>query len=820
MEKWCKCFLLLVILLIVNIAASFSYAVSLPASYTATTPKAGLELDSIDMLYSQIYSPTYPSCNVIDYYWYQQSGPDGVTLPIVESNSAVLQADSIYGQNGGAHIAQGNVQIYRSDNTFNADWLTIDQQNNHVSGGGNVVLTQQYNVVEGKWIDYYMDLNRGTIERAVLYNNESGMYAEGEKIRLLNAKQLQVENGFMTTCDPKNPDWHITSELTTFDYQDSQGNARNARFYVESTELVDFPYFQFPLGQRRSGFLTPEFGFTNSQYANGALDNSLFAGIPYYWNIEPNYDMTIEPKFYTSDGFMLTDQFRYLNHNGGGIWYTEQMPNDMATGEYRYYNHLMDNHTVLPDVNVGFDYSKVSDDNYFVNFGNFNSTVDNINLNQSVYANYTPKWGMFGVKTQGYQVLQPINQPTVSPIYAVSPQVTFNVKPIPFVQESGGLSGDLHSQYTNFTSGALQTGQRSVIYPSLTYPIVNQWGFIKPKFGWNYTNYQLAPFEGVQNDYSSVDRNIPITALDMGLVFERPLNFGRSTYSQTLEPRIYYLYIPEVDQSNLPVFDTAPATYNINQLFSENRFVGDDRINMANDITVGLNSKLINDNTGIEYSNYGIGYRYFITPENQFLYGSPTQQAQLYLPQPNLITELGNKWSQTLSSNLSYQYSTVYETTDAYTAQFKYNPEPYKVLNTRFGYQYNMPLLYYAYTPGQNFAPVAYENQYALDVSGQWPIYSNRWLFDGRANYDFTYGSLLNLLYGAEYNGGCWNVKALYENYITNVNQVNNAFFLVFELKGIASLGTSDPTSDLRMNIPGYMPMSNTPGFAPVSNIH
>ena len=784
-------------------------AISFPASGT----------NSIDQDFYNLYMQEsfYPSCGVKDYYWYQKSGEDKLMLSPAESDAIILEADSIVGQNSGGHVANGNVQVYKGDRTFNADWVTFDQTNNHISGGSNIVLTQQYNVIEGKWVDYYMDLNRGTIKQAVLYNNESGIYASGDTIRILNQKQVQIENAYMTTCNPKNPDWHITSDLTTFDYQDSQGSARKAKFYIESTNIVTFPYFQFPLGERRSGFLSPQLGYLSSQFADGSPNNAVYMGTPYYWNMAPNYDMTIEPRFYSTDGFMLIDQFRFKNNTGSGELYTEQMPIDLQINQYRYYNHFVDNHTIFKDMDIGFNYNQVSDSNYFVNFGNFYSTVDNINLDQSVYAKYTPSWGLLGAKFQKYQVLQPVNQPAVYPIYATSPQINFNVKPQPLYNGSNEvINAELHSQYSNFEAQGLQTGERIVVYPSLTYPIQNQWGFVKPKFGWNYTNYQLDQFAGIQSNSSSVDRNIPITSLDSGLIFERLVSLGNKTYSQTFEPRVYYLYVPSVNQQNLPVFDTAPATYNINQLFTENRFVGDDRINMANDITIGINSKLINDNTGTEFSNWGLGYRHFITPENNFIYGNTTQQPQLFLPQPNLIAELGNRWSSIFNTNLSYQYSTFYQNIDAYSLQAKYSPEPYKIVNARFSYQYQMPLLYYSYVPGQIFNPVNYEDQYALDLSGQWPIYGNRWLVNGRVNYDFTYGSFLNLLSGIEYNGGCWGIKATYERYVTNVNQLTNAYFLVFELKGLTSLG-SDPTTELRNNIPGYMP--NQLGYVPVSNI-
>ena len=799
-----------VMIILLNINILNIIAESFPASFTDDS--------GINLILRK--EQVFPSCDATDYYWNQKYGKDQVTDVPVEANGVILQADAIVGKIGVEQLAQGNVLLQKDNYTLVSDWINYDQNIGHIQGGDNITLTKQYNVITGKWIDYYIDLNKGTILDAQVHNNQNSMSIMGDVVNLLNKNQLQVKNGFMTSCNMNDPSWHFTSDLTNFDYQDSQGKARNAKFYIHDTELFSIPYFQFPLGERRSGFLTPEFGVINNQFIGGQYNSGLFAGIPYYWNMDPNYDMTIEPKFYSTDGLMLSDQFRYANKNGGGTWYTEQVPQDLAIGQYRYYYHLTDNHEFYKNFNVGFDFNRVSDNNYFVNFGNFNSATSNINLAQTFYSTYSPQWGTIGMKVQNFQVLQPIGQPQVLPIYAMTPQFTFNLNPEQLSPQTKGLSLDLHSQYSNFTSGALQNGTRSVVYPSLTDPIVNQWGFIKPKFGWNYTNYQLAPFPGVQNNYSIVDRNLPITSIDSGLIFDRPINLFDKSFSQTLEPRLYYLYIPTVNQANLPVFDTAPATYNINQLFSENRFIGDDRINFANDLTFGVSSKLIDDSNGVEFANYGIGYRYFLTQQNPFLYGSASQQAQLFLPQPNLITELNNKWSDTISSNLNYQYSTVFNTIDAYSVQIKYSPEQHKVINTRFGYQFNLPLLYYAYTPGQSFLPVAYENQYAVDISGQWPIYDDKVFIEGRTNYDFTYGSLLNFVGGLEYNGGCWGIKGVYENYLTNVNQLNTAFYIQFELKGVASFGNGDPTSDLKVNIPGYVPLQNTPGFPTMTSIH
>ena len=235
---------------------------------------------------------------------------------------------------------------------------------------------------------------------------------------------------------------------------------------------------------------------------------------------------------------------------------------------------------------------------------------------------------------------------------------------------------------------------------------------------------------------------------------------------------------------------------------------------------MGVNSKLINDNTGVETSNWGVGYRYYLASYNNLLYGQYSQFQQLYQPQPNLIAELNNKWARTTSTNAMFQYDTVYSNIALYSAQLRYNPGEFKVLNARFSYQYQMPVLYAAYNPNRaNTGGLPnYQNQYAIDLSGQWPLFLNRWFIEGRTNYDFTSGYLLNGLAGIEYNGGCWSVRAVYAHYIVNAINYNSQVFLQFQLKGLGSFG-NDPSGDLRMNVPGYMPIMNQQGFAPMTSI-
>lgn len=757
---------------------------------------------ALDYLSSSSDAPIPPlSCGYDDQQWYQKSGADFVNLPNVESQTLYLQADSMNGQNNGNHIANGNVIGYKGNQTFNSDWLIYDQPQDHVSMGDNIYLTRQYDALQGKWGDYFIDLNKGTFTEARAYYGKDNITFTGNEINVQDKTHATINNGYITACNPDNPAWYIKADKINVDYSDSQGQAQNAKMYFESVPIFASPYLTFPLGERRSGWLTPNIG--------GSSTAGTMISEPYYWNMAPNYDMTITPEVWINQGVMITDQFRYMTQNNTGSVYTEQLPyswgaNEAGVPDYRWYWSLTDTYNPLKDFTMGYNYNQVSDSNYFNDFGNFYSVTDNVNLDQSAFINYAPQWGLASLKVQNYQTLYPYGTQTTVPIYAQYPVANFNVNP----QDMGaGFKWAWQSSYAYFYSPAMQSGQRLVMYPSVNYPYQNSWGYITPKVGLDSVTYDTNPFPNGASVSGTNGFNIPVASLDSSLYFDRPFSMGKGSYTQTLEPRLYYLYAPAVNQADLPIYDTATATFNYNQLFSENQFVGSDRMNAANDITVGGSSRLINDANGNEIMKFNFGYKFFMDQESTSLYGSYAEYPQLYLPTPNTIAELNNQWGKHVSSFATFQYDTNQGNIDYYAVNLKWNPDVGKVLNAGFSYQYQMPLLYYAYSVGQQFAPVNYENQYALNVSGQWPIYSNKLYALGRVNYDFTRDMLLNLVGGLEYNGGCYTVSAIYEQFIFNYNQTQNNYMLNFNFKGIGNVGSGDPTSEITNNISGYQPI-------------
>ena len=70
------------------------------------------------------------------------------------------------------------------------------------------------------------------------------------------------------------------------------------------------------------------------------------------------------------------------------------------------------------------------------------------------------------------------------------------------------------------------------------------------------------------------DRGVPITSIDSGLYFDRNTQLFGTNFRQTLEPRAYYLYVPEEDQDEIPGVRHREYSFNYASLFRDNRFSG------------------------------------------------------------------------------------------------------------------------------------------------------------------------------------------------------------------------------------------------------
>ena len=704
---------------------------------------------------------------------------------------AHVTADHIDGTMNEVLRARGNVVVTRDDQKLNSDWLDYYQAKNNAKAGDHFTLTRQQDRIDGTLLDYNLDSRTGTGQQPVFRSGTPGkqMRGNGQEVIFQGKDNYRVLQSQATTCSVGDDSWYLRSSQLDLDYTTGVGTARNARVVFQGVPLMYTPWMDFSLdGRRKSGFLYPTL-----QGGSTGLD----LAIPYYFNLAPNYDATLTTHTNSKHGVILGGEFRYLEPTYSGWLYTEQNTRDQATGHYRYLWSGAHNQTLAPGLSVGYDGTQVSDDNYFSDFGDRYTVAANVNLVREAYANYGTSWqgGSAGlnVLVQRYQTLQATGT-TVTPPYARLPQLTLTVnQDLPL-----GLSGNLTSVVTQFSHPTRQEGKRFVLYPSVTLPFERSWGFFKPKIGVNATEYQLDSYGG--SNGSTIDRTLPIASIDTGLYFDRQVDLFGAERTQTLEPRLYYLYVPARDQSNIPNFDSSLNDFGFAQIFSENDYSGYDRLSPANQVTAALTSQLIDNDSGREIIRAAFGQRFYFN-STQLLY-NPNQPGDGSLTQrttgaSDFLASLGGEVVKNWNLDSLYQYSATTHAPVQYNVSLRYQPTAGKVVSLRYRF----------YTNDQVNAQGQPENLHEIDLGTQWPI-TRQWYGLARVDYSLQDRQMMNQLAGVEYNNGCWLLRLVVQRYITNLTQTKTGFFVQLELNGLGAMG-ANPLDTLRLAIPGYTPTSN-----------
>lgn len=574
-----------------------------------------------------------------------------------------------------------------------------------------------------------------------------------------------------TTCAADVDDWYIkASEISLNDYTDS-GTAKNAYIEFKSVPILYTPWISFSFNdQRKSGLLAPTWG-TTSRSGFEVL-------VPYYWNIAPNMDATLAARALSKRGVQLQGEFRYLQENYSGMSNIEYLPTDSMTNQTRYYANLKHQHILGNGWSAGYSLEKISDNQYFSELSTRIITTSRINLPQQFNVDYADETWRFNALAQKFQTLDEASYP-----YERLPQMTLSGN-----KYYGNVNANLYTQLvtfdTNKNAPVRVTGTRATAYPSISIPFTKPYGYVTPKFGIHYTSYNL---NNIANNLESQHRTLPIFSLDSGLYFDRDFKISNRGYSQTLEPRLFYVYIPERKQSDIPVFDTSQTDLNFSSLFSENQFTGNDRINDANQLSFALTTRFIESSSGAQRLSASIGQRYYFSDQKVTLPGVAPRNNNNSDIIAGISGRLKNSWVvdafwqyNTDNSNKSSGDSSNFVRS---TFTGRYNPEPGKVLNLSYSYRRD------SIEQG--------------DVSAQWPL-GRGWYGIGRLNYSIRENRIIETIGGLEYDAGCWQARAVMQRVSTATADANTALFFQLELGGLASIG-QNPLRVIQRNIPGYV---------------
>ena len=578
----------------------------------------------------------------------------------------------------------------------------------------------------------------------------------------------RLKNARYTTCEVGNNDWYIKAkEMELNDFSES-GEATNAYIEFKGVPLVYTPWISFSYNnQRKSGFLAPVYGTTSSS------GFELMA--PYYWNISPNMDATLGVRALSKRGVQYQGEFRYLNEKFSGMANLEYLPDDNQTGENRYFANLKHQHSLGGGWAAGYNLEKVSDDQYFSDLSTRIVTTSRVLLPQQFNLNYGDDVWQFSALAQKFQTLDEASYP-----YERLPELSLIGN-----KYYGNLKANLYTQAVSFQSSHPSVtqveGSRATIYPSVSYEFTKSYGYITPQIGVHHTQYQL---NNIANNLESQHRTLPIFSVDSGLYFDRDISFGGEKFTQTIEPRAYYLYIPDKNQSNIPIFDTSETDLNFTSLFSENQFTGNDRVNDAKQLSFGLTTRFI-DSEGAQRISASVGQRYYYADQVVTLPGATARERD----SSDIIAGFTANLKSDLNVSAFWQYNTEDDKSARTTVTSRYTPEPGKALNLSYSYR--------ASSLDQ------------FDISGQWPL-GKSWYGIGRVNYSFRESQIIESLAGLEYDAGCWQARTVMQRVSTATSDANYSLFFQLELGGLASIG-ANPMSVIKRNIPGYVSSSRIP---------
>ncbi|MEC5215729.1 LPS-assembly protein [Actimicrobium sp. GrIS 1.19] len=696
--------------------------------------------------------------------------PPKAAQPTDRDAPAEISAEQMTGRPDRELQLDTKVEIVRGNTTITADHAKYHIVEDEVDADGNVRMTRSGDVYTGDQLKLNVDAGEGFVTHPtykLLRNNGQG---HADRINFEAEDRATVVDGTYSTCEGPDPDWYLRSSRLALDTSRDVGMARNTVVYFKGVPILGSPQMSFPLSDaRKSGVLPPTVGATSK----GGLEIT----VPYYFNIAPNRDLTVYPKIIAQRGLQLGASARYLDPSYAGETRIEALPSDREAHADRWAVSSIHTQTLTPGLTLNWNINAASDDNYRTDFANTMTGASQPLLLRDLNLTYSTAYWTAIARTTNYQVLQDPITPIARP-YDRLPQLNFTAaRP-----DVAGFDLALDSELTRFWHPTLQRGDRVYVNPKISYPIIAQGYFFTPKLSFHATRYNL---DTVANpgDNNTPSRALPTASLDGGMVFERDAKFFGKAMTQTLEPRLFYVYTPYRDQSALPNFDSGVADLSFAQLFSENRFVGNDRISDANQITAAVTSRFI-EPSGIERARVAIGQRYYFA-QPQVTLGTAITDSR-----SDLLLSASGMLSQSFYAETNMQYSQSQHQLDRANYGVRYQPGPMKVLNL----QYRQDL--------------ANDLEKSVDVSTQWP-FAQRWYGVGRINYSIKTRKIAEGLLGMEYKADCWIFRIVAQRIPTATLQATTSLFFQLELNGLSKLG-SNPLAALRSSVPGYQNINQT----------
>ncbi|MGY6276628.1 LPS assembly protein LptD [Methylomonas sp. MgM2] len=687
----------------------------------------------------------------------------------------------------------GNVDLTRADQHLTANKASYDTVADTLDAQNNVIYSESTLALAADTASLSLGKDQARLRQTQFITAEAPMRGTAEVMYRDSASLSRYHEATFTSCPPGNQDWVAHSSRVKINKESGKGSAKNAWLEFKGVPFLYTPYISFPVDDRRTtGLLSPMFRYSQR--------NGFDFSQPFYWNIAPNYDTIVTPRYMEKRGFMLRNKFRYLTEMSRGTLAGEIVPYDQEENKTRYLGSIKDITQFTPHLRTDTNLNYVSDKTYFNDFNNVLGFQTNRFLPSNAYVNYSglPETS-FRAGIDYYQSVD-ISVPDTSVPYDRLPRVDLN-----YAHEFNNLPIylALNNQYVHFYHDIKVNAQRLNIAPSVSFPFESSAGFFIPKITGEYTQYQLSN-TNVPDQATSISRLLPIFSIDSGLTFEKDITLGGSNYVHTLEPRLFYLYIPRKDQTEIPLFDTSAYDTNFYSLFRENRYNGIDRIQNANQITLAGTTRLVDSQTGLEPVKLNLGQIIYFEDRTVDLDYLVNVQAPRTSTTSNFIGEISGQISHHLSYAAGTQWDPFLNSFTRNQIGLKFRNQPNQIFDISYRYRRKVP--YDESTLAQR--PIS-----QFDTSFRWPI-AQGWYGLGRWQYSFDFGETTESFIGIEKETCCWRLRLIGRRYINGATNSSllepdakpeNAIFVQLELKGLTGFG-NQIDKFLQRGLPGYHP--------------
>ncbi|MDH5484412.1 MAG: LPS assembly protein LptD [Gammaproteobacteria bacterium] len=701
--------------------------------------------------------------------------PDAFTSE--EKDQTRISAQQVENTSGDISIFSGNVLIERDKLRLQADTTVFNRTTQQLEFDGNIHVDAESLSIEADNGWYNIESQTGKFSNSRYQSADAEYRGETPALSLAKGQQTLMINSSFSSCPGENKDWQLNTSLLKLDQETSTGTAKHAVLWFKNIPIFYTPYLSFPLGdERRSGFLMP--GFGNSTSGGAELS------VPWYWNIAPNQDAVITPRYMNRRGTQLNTHYRYLTQSSNGLVDLEYLPEDKQTQTERYLIKFNNHSDITTNTNLDLTIQDTSDKDYFDDLGAGFTISNTTHLEQKATLRYTQDTWSINTVLQSYETIDDTIALASRP-YRRLPQITVTATD---TLRDSELLWSLNSELVDFKheSNTKIEGQRIYLYPQLSWPITGTAWFITPTTGIHYSQYKMT--DEFSNELDIENRSLSISSLDAGLFFERDI--VNNNYLQTFEPRLYYLYAPYEDQSAIPIFDTTETEFGFSQLFRDNRFSGVDRVGDANQLTLALSSRIISQASSAELLNLSIGQIHYFDDRKVSLTNIESTHKK-----SDIVAEIGarlNHWN----AKSTVQWDTQLDQLDKRNITLSYVSPQQEILN--LGYRFRRD-------------PADTNNSIEqTDFSFNWPM-TNQYSLLGRWSYSVTDKQDIDSLFGIEYESCCWALRVVAQRYLNidatpDEDEYDTSIMFQLVLKGLGSVSEKSTTNILKQAIPGYSP--------------